>query len=119
MNMIRMFLEELAKQPILFNTKLVISFLTWSDYERFNHYRKEVDDTNFVRVMSRLPSMDGTLELEVTEENRKFLSGLDKYTLSLGEIYQKLKTDVKDLIKNLEDITITVYTIANRFAEMQ
>ena len=119
MTNIRMFLEELSKQPILFNTKIVISFLTWTDYERFNHFQKELDETNFLKVLSKLPSYDGVVELEITEENRKFLNGLDRYTLPVGEIYQNLRQDVKELLKNLEDLTITVYKIANNFAEMQ
>lgn len=119
MNNIRMFLEELSKQPVLFNTKIVISFLTWTDYERFNHYQKEIDETNFLKVLSKLPSLDGTIELEITEENRKFLNGLDRYTLAIGEVYQSMRQDIKELVKNLEDLTITVYKIANSFAEMQ
>ncbi len=70
-------------------------------------------------MLSKLPSLDGTIELEITEENRKFLNGLDRYTLAIGEVYQSMRQDIKELVKNLEDLTITVYKIANSFAEMQ
>lgn len=40
-------------------------------------------------------SLDGVIELEITEENRKFLNGLDRYTLAVGDIYQGLKQDIK------------------------
>lgn len=69
--------------------------------------------------MSKLETEEGVIEMEISEENRKFVEGLEGYTVGVTETYNGLRNDVKEVLKNLEDITLNVYKVANGFAEMQ
>jgi len=64
--MIRAFLEALTKQPVMFNTRMLLNFFSIIDYAKFQRFRQEINTIGFVKILSNLQTEGGTVELEIS-----------------------------------------------------
>jgi hypothetical protein len=58
--MIRAFLDALLKQPLMFNTRLLLNFFSIADYSKFQRFKQEIGTIGFMKVLSNLQTESGT-----------------------------------------------------------
>lgn len=58
--MIRAFLDALVKQPLMFNTRLLLNFFSIAEYGKFERFKQEVNTIGFIKLLSNLQTESGT-----------------------------------------------------------
>lgn len=117
--MIRAFLEALTKQPLMFNTKLLLNFFSISDYSKFQRFKQEINTIGFVKVLSNLQTESGSVELDISTENQETVKAAAQYAAQASEKYRAMKVEMRTLMRHLDDATSSLYKLANGFAELQ
>lgn len=117
--MIRCFLGALTYNPMMFNTKLILNFFAITDYSKFERFKQDINTISFVKILPNLQTENGTVDLEISEENQNFLRAAGIYFHDVGDKYTHLKNNTRQLMRNFDDVTSTLYKIANNFADLQ
>lgn len=117
--MIRAFLEALSKQPLMFNTKLLLNFFSIADYSKFQRFRQEINTIGFVKVLSNLQTESGAVELEISTENQQTMKAAGQYTTQAADKYRSMKLELRTFMRHLDESTSSLYRLANGFADLQ
>ena len=75
---------------MVFNSKLVFSFLTWSDYNRFSQFKNTYNSATFTNVLKDIHTVDGTLRLEISNKNMSFCKAAETLTSKIQLIYSRM-----------------------------
>lgn len=103
----------------MFNTKLILNFFAITDYSKFERFKQDINTISFVKILPNLQTESGTVELEISSENQNFLRAAGIYFNDVEEKYSSLKNNTRQLMKNFDDMTSTMYKIGNNFADLQ
>ena len=104
---------------MLINCKLTVSFLTWGDYPRFEIFKRE--QTTIITPISpeEFVTESGRVDLVMNEENQQVAREITTYNTGIKSIYDEIREAIKSAMKNLDDLTASIYRIGNCFASMQ
>lgn len=119
MVMIKLFLEALAKSPVLFNTKLIFNFLTINDYSKYLRFKQEANSISFLRILSNLQTEEGTVSLEISNRNQKYIKAVTNYTSQASSKFNSMKQESRAVARSLDEATANLYKLANNFADVQ
>lgn len=53
------FLTSAAQNELLYNSKLFMAFLTWTDYNKFTEFRNNVERLPGPKSINHIPTKDG------------------------------------------------------------
>lgn len=57
--MINFFMNSIAKSKLLMNSKLIIKFISWTDYHNFTKFKSEINNTNCIKSLINTSSETG------------------------------------------------------------
>jgi hypothetical protein len=110
-------MNSLAQNPIIFNTKIFVAFVSWPDNNKFNDMKKEYDKIAGPKTLEQMPSADG-VEVELSTRNRCIIKAVDVFSNALNGLHDKVHCELTNLGRDLEKAAETMLKVGNCFAEM-